>query len=98
MFNMLSLLVIFNLSKIKKILPKKNIKYKALVLTKSVGIDDLIISQKKYNQNVLYLTFPRYLLKIIYESVIRNHKGLTDVNYVSKNKSIEKSKRNITTF
>ena len=46
MFNMLSLLVIFNLSKIKKILPKKNIKYKALVLTKSVGIDDLIISQK----------------------------------------------------
>lgn len=98
MYNMLSLLIILNLSKIKKILPKNKIKYKALVLTKSVGIDDLISSQKKYNKNILFLTFPRYLLKIIYESVIHNHEKLADENYVSKNKFIEKSKKSYNDF
>lgn len=93
MYNLLSLLLIFNLSKIKRIYPKSKIKYKVLVLTKSVGIDDLISSQKKYNKNILYLTFPRYFLKIIYEAIIHNHQGLTDEKYVTKNKHTEYSKK-----
>jgi len=98
MYNLLSLLLIFNLSKIKKILPRNKAKYKVLVLTKSVGIDDLISSQKKYNNNILYLTFPRYFLKIIYEAIIQNHQELTDEKYVSKNKYTEKSKEKYNIF
>ena len=98
MYNLLSLLLIFNLSKIKKISPKNKIKYKVLVLTKSVGIDDLISSQKKYNKNILYLTFPRYFLKIMYEAIIHNHQELTDEKYFSKNKYTEKSKKEYNEF
>ena len=98
MYNLLSLLLIFNLSKIKKILPRNKAKYKVLVLTKSVGIDDLISSQKKYNNNILNLTFPRYFLKIIYEAIIQNHQELTDEKYVSKNKYTEKSKEKYNIF
>ena len=47
-FNLLSILIILNLSKIKKILPKKKNKYRVIVLNKSGGNDDLIESQKKY--------------------------------------------------
>ena len=43
---LLSLLFIFNLTKIEKIKPTKNIKYKAIVLGKSGGTEDLIESQK----------------------------------------------------
>ena len=52
MLNILSLLLILNLSKIKKISPKNGSKYRVLVLSKSAGIDDLIESQKKYNNDV----------------------------------------------
>tara|TARA_B100000989_G_scaffold149757_1_gene111673 strand:+ start:9022 stop:10275 length:1254 start_codon:yes stop_codon:yes gene_type:complete len=98
MYNLLTLLLIFNLSKIKEILPKNKIKYKVLVLTKSVGIDDLISSQKKYNKNILYLTFPRYFLKIIFETIIQNHQELTDEKYVSNNKYTNKSIKEYNNF
>jgi hypothetical protein len=85
MYNLLSLLLILNLSKIKVILPKGEAKYKVLVLTKSAGIEDLISSQKKYNKNISYFTFPRYFLKFIFETVVNHNQELTDEKYISKN-------------
>lgn len=64
-FNLLSYLFILNLTKLKKILPNKNFKYKAIVLYRTGGIDDLFQSQKKYNKNILYLSFPRFFFKQI---------------------------------
>ena len=46
-FNLLSYLLILNLSKIKEISPNKNFKHKAIVLYRTAGIDDLLQSQKK---------------------------------------------------
>ncbi|CAO6124291.1 hypothetical protein MCEMIHM21_00188 [Candidatus Pelagibacterales bacterium] len=98
MYNLLSLLLILNLSKIKVILPKGEAKYKVLVLTKSAGIDDLISSQKKYNKNISYFTFPRYFLKFIFETVVNHNQELTDEKYISKNKLADKSKENYKNF
>ena len=49
MFYILVVLFVLNISKIKKILPKKKIRYKVIVLGKLGGNEDLYISQKKYN-------------------------------------------------
>ena len=66
MFNSLSLLLILNLRKIKEILPKNKSRYKAIVLYRSGGVDDLIESQKKYNPDILYLNCPRVFLNIYF--------------------------------
>ena len=83
MLNALSLLLIFNLNKINKIKPKFKFKYRAIVLSKSGGIDDLISSQKKYNKRILYLDCPRVFFKNIYKEIfkLRNEKkeNLNDV-------------------
>jgi len=93
MFNLLSLLLIFNLSRIKKILPKNKSKYKVIVLSKSAGIDDLEESQKKYNKKILYFHCPRVFFKNIFWEIFR---GITkvpgDLNYETKNKKIIKLK------
>jgi hypothetical protein len=89
MFNLLSLLLIINLSKIKKILPKETSKYKVIVLSKSAGIDDLIEGQKKLNKDILYLECPRIFFKKIFFQIFRNIDNIpNDCNYESKNKKI----------
>ena len=92
MFNLLSYLLIFNLSKIKKILPPQKIKYKVLVLSKSAGIDDVIESQKKYNKNILYLECPRIFFIYIFETIFKNHPEITDEKYFSNNPKVKKLK------
>lgn len=92
MFNLLSYLLIFNLSKIKKILPPKKTKYRVLVLSKSGGIDDLIVSQKKYNKNILYLECPRFFFIYIFETIFKNHPEITDDKYFSNNREVNKLK------
>ncbi len=92
LFNILSLLLIINLSKLKNILPKKEAKFRVLVLSKSAGIDDLIESQKKYNNNILYLEFPRYILQIIFESFFGKNSEISDVKYFTNKKNIQKLK------
>ena len=68
-FSLLSLLFILNLSRIKSILPKNEIKYKVIVLSKSGGMEDIIESQKKYNNNFLYLACPRIFIKTIFNTI-----------------------------
>ena len=65
-FNLLSLLFILNLTKMKSILPKKKGKFKVIILSKSGGMDDIIESQKRYNNNFLYLACPRIFIKSIF--------------------------------
>ena len=67
-FSSLCFLLKFNLTKIKKILPKNTPKYKVLVLSKTGGVDDLIESQKNNNKNILYLDCPRIFFKYIYRA------------------------------
>ena len=67
--HLLSLLFIFNFRKIKQIEPKKKIKHRVIVLTKTGGLDDLISSQKKYNQNILYLNGSRLFIKQIFYTI-----------------------------
>ncbi len=92
MFNLLSYLLIFNLSKIKKILPPKKTKYRVLVLSKSAGIDDLIESQKKYNSNILYLECPRFFFLYIYQAIFKDHPEISDVKYFSNKPEVKKLK------
>ena len=89
MLNILSLLLILNLSKIKKISPKNGSKYRVLVLSKSAGIDDLIESQKKYNNDVLYLEFPRYFLAIIFKTIFDKYSLISDEKYHLENENVE---------
>ena len=92
---LLSLLFIFNLTKIEKIKPSKNIKYKAIVLGKSGGTEDLIESQKKYNQNILYLNCSRKFFKFIYQTIQNSH--LTNSKTIS-NRQIENFKNEYLEF
>lgn len=93
MYNLLSLLFILNLNKIKKILPKSKSKYKAIVLSKSGGVEDLIESQKKNNENILYLSCPRPFFKHIFLTIFKNTiSDLSDHRYSSKNKEIKNLK------
>lgn len=76
MLNLLCILMIFNLKKIKELVPRKKIRNKVIVLSKSAGIDDLICSQKKYNKNTLYLNCSRTFFVQIYMAIfnINNEK------------------------
>ena len=69
LINLLCLLMILNLKKIKEVLPKKKIKYKVIVLSKSAGIDDLICSQQMYNKDTLYLNLSRSFFIQIYMTI-----------------------------
>ena len=68
-YNLLSLLFILNLSKIKSILPRKKTKFKVIVLSKSGGLDDIIESQKKYNNSFLYMACHRIFIKTIFNTI-----------------------------
>ncbi len=100
MFNLLSWLFILNLTKIKKILPAKKIKNKALVLYRTGGIDDLIQSQKKYNKNILYLACPREFFKHIFLTIFeKENLKFADFKYSNDNKMFKKiKKKNIKFF
>ena len=82
--NLLSLLFIFNLSKIKSILPKKKIKFKVIVFSKSGGIDDVIESQKKYNNANLYLVCPRIFLITVFRTIFDKQEYSDSDKFYSK--------------
>lgn len=90
MYSLLSILLIINLKKIKTILPKNKSKFKVIVLTKSGGVEDLIESQKKYNNNFIYLGCPRTFFKHIFSAIFENKKKLlNDYKYSTKVKEVE---------
>ena len=99
-FNLLSYLFILNLSKIKKILPNKNFKHKAIVLYRTTGIDDLLQSQKKYNKNILYLACPRDFFKQIMKCIYRKENFVfSDFKHSYENNKLNISnKKNIKIF
>jgi hypothetical protein len=68
-FKLLSILFILSLTKIKSILPKKKAKFKVIILSKSGGVDDIIESQKKYNNSFLYMACPRIFIKTIFNTI-----------------------------
>ena len=98
MFYLLSFLLILNLTKIKKILPKNNSKYKVIVLSKTGGIDDLTVGQKNINRNILYFDCPRAFFKQIYEAIFENkYEDLiknTDFNHNNEIRRLEKKYKN----
>lgn len=90
-FNLLSLLFILNLTKIKSILPKKKGKFKVIILSKSGGVDDIIESQIKYNNSFLYLACPRVFIKTIFNTIFDNQEYNDTKKFFSRKL---KSKRN----
>ncbi len=90
--NLLSLLFLINLRRIKKILPKKKHKYKIIVLGKLAGNEDLYASQIKYNKDILYYDCPRHFFKIIFKNLIKNSHLISDNKYLSNNEETEISK------
>ncbi|MDA7604035.1 hypothetical protein N8724_01395 [Candidatus Pelagibacter sp.] len=84
MFNLLSLLFILNLKKIKEISPKSKFRFKAIVLSKSGGVEDLIYSQRKYNQNILYVNCSRKFFSNIYATIFNSYQKKS--KYISKKK------------
>ena len=95
MFNLLSLLFILNLIKIKKILPKNKIKFKAIVLYRTGGIDDLIQSQKLYNENILFLSCSREFFKLIFLEIfdLKQKGKLADFKFLYDKKKYSALKR-----
>ena len=83
-FNLLSLLFILSLSKVKPILPKNKIKFKIIILSKSGGIDDIIESQKKYNNSSLYLACPRIFLVTIFNTIFDDNEYHDTKKFYSK--------------
>lgn len=94
-FNFLSLLFILSLSKIKLILPKKKTKFKVIVLSKSGGIDDLIESQKKYNNNFLYLACPRIFFITIFNTIFDKQEYNNAEKFFSKQRKIKRNQYKI---
>lgn len=93
MYHLLSFLMILNLRKIERILPKNKPKFKTIVLTKTGGIEDLIESQKNNNNNILYLGCSRQFFKLIFFAIFNGKKhNLSDGKYFSKIKEIENLK------
>ena len=93
--NLLSLLFILSLSKIKPILPKKKTKFKVIVLSKSGGIDDLIESQKKYNNNFLYLACPRIFFIAIFNNIFDKQEYNDAEKFFSKQIKIKRKEYKI---
>ena len=94
-YNFLSLLFILSLSKIKPILPKKKTKFKVIVLSKSGGIDDLIESQKKYNNNFLYLACPRIFFITIFNTIFDKQEYNNAEKFFSKKRKIKRNEYKI---
>ncbi len=96
MYNFLSLLFILNLIKIKKILPKNKTKFKAVVLYRTGGIDDLIQSQQIHNKNILYLSCSREFFKLIFLEIfdLKEKTKLADFKFLYDKKIFTPSKRN----
>jgi len=94
-FKLLSLVFILNLRTIKSILPKKKPKFKVIILSKSGGLDDVIESQKRYNNNFLYLTCPRIFIKIIFNIFFGND-ALNNSKFFSN--QLKKKRQNYKNF
>ena len=100
LINLLCILILLNLKKIKEIEPKEKIKNRILVLSKSAGLDDLINSQRRYNKNILYLNFDRSFIKRIFETIyeINERKNLKKVLKKNDKKLYEKYFNFLTKF
>ena len=88
--NLLSFLFILNLSKIKSILPKKKVKFKIIILSKSGGIDDVVQSQKKNNDDCLYLACPRIFLITVFNTIFDNQEYHNSKKFYSKQGKIKR--------
>ena len=88
MHKFLCFLLIVNLRKIKQIKPQNHTKFKAIVLSKSGGLEDLIYSQKKYNKNILYLNCPRYFFADIFLAIAYGLGQKNIKNYIKKKENI----------
>lgn len=86
MINFLCLVFIYNLKTINNIKPKNKGKYKVIVLSKSGGTDDLIYSQKKYNEDIIYLKSFRSFFKHIYFTILYSvdKKNISDFSVEQK--------------
>ena len=94
-YNFLSLLFVLNLSRMNSILPKKETKFKIIVLSKSGGMDDLIESQKKYNNNCLYLACPRIFFITIFKTIFDKDEYNNAEKFFSKRKEIKRKEYKI---
>ena len=90
-FNFLSLLFILSLSELKQISLSPKKKFKIIILSKSAGIDDVIESIKKKDDNILYLACPRIFFKTIFHTIFDNQEYDDTKKFFSKKL---KSKRN----
>ncbi len=92
LFFLCYLILFANIRRIKKIKKpqEKKTNYKALVLSKSGGLDDLINSQEIYNKKILYYIIPRGLIRKIYNFYL--DEKLYDYRYLTKDKRINKQK------
>ena len=93
--NLLSLLFILSLSKIRSISPKKKIKFKIIILSKSGGIDDIIESQKNYNNNFLYLSCPRIFIKSIFNTIFDDGEYHSSKKFYTKQRKTKRDKYKI---
>lgn len=89
-YNLLSIFFILSLSKIKSILPRKETKFKIIILTKSGGVDDIIESQKKYNNNILYLACPRIFFITIFRTIFDQQEYNNAEKFFSKKRKIKR--------
>lgn len=94
----LALLFRLNLRKINSINPKQKTKYRIIVLGKLGGNEDLYRSQKENNKYVAYYYFPRIFVKMIFNSIVQNHKEIHDYKYLTNNKNVNVSKLKLRKF
>ena len=94
-YNFLSLLFVLNLSRMNSILPKKKSKFKIIVLSKSGGMDDLIESQKKYNNHCLYLACPRIFFITIFKTIFDKDEYNNAEKFFSKRREIKRKEYKI---
>ena len=81
--NLLSLLFVLSLSKLKSVSKKKK-KFKIVILSKSGGVDDVIESHKKYNGSNLYLLCPRIFIVTIFNTIFDNEEYNSTKKFYSK--------------
>ena len=71
--DILSLLFITCLTKLKSKMSDRKIKHKIIILSKSGGIDDVIESQKsKANDSIAYFACPRIFIVTIFNTIFDN--------------------------
>tara|TARA_B100001057_G_scaffold242625_1_gene242949 strand:- start:6528 stop:7868 length:1341 start_codon:yes stop_codon:yes gene_type:complete len=88
--HLISLLFILSLSKIKSILPKKKINLRVVVLSKSGGMNDIIESQKRFNENYLFLACPRIFFITIFRTIFDQQEYNNAEKFFSKKRKVKR--------